>query len=429
MSFDRVTSVADRFDSISGAHGDNPVIVTSGETITYSELRLRAQTMASHLDRALDLSEGARMALFMSARVDLIVDMLAAQYLCCSFFPIRPGLPKNEVLDAVTSASARACLTLEANEKGRACFRDLIIDRRISQDAAAAPETMLPNRMEDRLDAELYLIRTSGSTGVPKMVSVSHRNLIDRFLSVEEVQTYTGQDIRLFFHSPALDFSVWEIWGALHYGGTRVIPDDDTRKIPWEIVKLIKAHGITLLCQAPSYFNQIHLAIRVFGPEQTSTLRYVILGGEAVIMETVTGFLELHCKCGVRVFNMYGITEVTVHATNKELSLPLNNPHVGNIGRLLKRAKIAIVDENQQELPIGAAGEIAVSGPGVARYFPDTEVAGFRRLGPDKTWIYLSGDQGRQNSDGEFEYLRRMNPPAVPKHQHSANTTTLNENE
>ncbi len=412
MFFDETTSVVGHFDAIANAHKGNLAIVSKdGSTTTYAELREQAQRLALGLRRSLSIRRGDRVALQMPAGLELIVSMLAVQYLGCSFFPIYAGVPPKEVEGIISTSSVSACLTLgdtDANEMMQIC--DLVSSRIVMMgDHGSYTEPALCHHETDLKDEECYMIRTSGSTGVPKMVSISNRNLIDRFRSVGDVQTYSPDDTWLFFHSPAFDFSIWEIWGALLYGGTLVIPDEQTRKTPWEIVRLIKKQQITILCQTPSYFNQIHIATRLLGPENLASLRYIILGGEVVNNEVVGEFLEVHQDLPLRVFNMYGITEVTVHATCKELVTPLSNLAVNNIGKALLGTNIKIVDQDHKEVPTGTAGEITLSGRGVARYCLTIENHGFNALGPEASWTYFSADKGRQLDNGEFEYLGRLN--------------------
>ncbi|MGC1498326.1 MAG: AMP-binding protein [Sulfitobacter sp.] len=412
MFFSEATSVVGQFDRIAEIHKDNVAIVALGQETTYAELQQSAQELAHCLRWSLSIRAGDRIALYMPAGLELIVSMLAVQYLGCSFFPIYAGVPAKDVDGIIATSSVSACLTLrDADNDEKPQIYDMVSSRIVSieQQDSTIRQTPLCHHDSDRQDRECYMIRTSGSTGVPKMVSVSNRNLIDRFQSVSDVQTYSSDDTWLLFHSPAFDFSVWEIWGALLYGGTLVIPDEETRKIPWEIVRLIKEQKITVLCQTPSYFNQIQIATRLLGPDYLSGLRYVILGGEAVNNETVGAFLEAHKHLPLRVFNMYGITEVTVHATCKELVLPLSDLGVNNIGKALLGTDIKIVDEAHSEVPVGKTGEIILSGRGVARYCPTTDNKGFGEFGPSGTWTYFSADRGRQLPNGEFEYLGRLN--------------------
>ena len=165
-----------------------------------------------------------------------------------------------------------------------------------------------------------YVIYTSGSTGRPKGVAVSHRNVVELFANSQSRFEFDDSDVWTLFHSYAFDFSVWELWGALSFGGTVVVVDFLTSRSPEQFRELVARERVTVLNQTPSAFYQFAEADRVAGQAATPlSLRYVIFGGEALDFAQLERWFERHNDRSPRLVNMYGITETTVHVSFLEV--------------------------------------------------------------------------------------------------------------
>ena len=121
------------------------------------------------------------------------------------------------------------------------------------------------------------------------------------------------------FHSFAFDFSVWELWGALAYGGRLVVVPYEVSRSPEAFLELLATEQVTVLNQTPSAFRQLERAERAHPRELA--LRYVIFGGEALDLPSLAPWFERHGDQRPRLINMYGITETTVHVTYRPLSM------------------------------------------------------------------------------------------------------------
>ncbi|MHC5719103.1 MAG: AMP-binding protein, partial [Nostoc sp.] len=220
-------------------------------------------------------------------------------------------------------------------------------------------------------DNAAYIIYTSGSTGKPKGVVVTHCHVVRLMLATEKWFNFNAKDVWTLFHSCAFDFSVWEIWGALFFGGRLVIVPYLVSRSPEEFYNLLCDAKVTVLNQTPSAFRQLMQAEEILCREGELELRYVIFGGEALDLASLEPWFERHDDQLPLLVNMYGITETTVHVTYRPIRLRDVKQRLGSlIGKPIPDLYLYILDRQYQPVPIGVVGEMYVGGAGVTRgYF------------------------------------------------------------
>ena len=210
-----------------------------------------------------------------------------------------------------------------------------------------------------------YTIYTSGSTGTPKGVLVTHGNVMRLFTSTQRWFNFGENDVWTLFHSYAFDFSVWEIWGALLYGGRLVVVPYWISRSFETFYKLLQQEKVTVLNQTPSAFRQLIRAEETVGVASDLSLRFVIFGGEALELQSLRPWFERHPETGPQLINMYGITETTVHVTYRPIEASdLETASGSVIGVPIPDLQLYILDPQQQPAPIGVVGEIYVGGVG-----------------------------------------------------------------
>jgi non-ribosomal peptide synthetase component F len=193
---------------------------------------------------------------------------------------------------------------------------------------------------------------------------------------------FDAHDVWTFFHSYAFDFSVWEIWGALLYGGRLIVVPKDTARSPEEFHRLICREKVTVLNQTPSAFRQFIAAQA--GSAEEHCLRYVVFGGEALEMATLKPWYEKNEENRPRLINMYGITETTVHVTHRALLKEDAGRRGGSpIGKRIPDLRAYILDAHGEPVPVGVAGELFIGGAGVARGYLNRPELTAERFVPD----------------------------------------------
>ena len=252
-----------------------------------------------------------------------------------------------------------------------------------------------------------YVIYTSGSTGNPKGVMISHRNVTRLFAASEQYFDFNHNDVWTLFHSYAFDFSVWEFWGALLYGGQLVVVPFEISRNPKAFNELLHREGVTVLNQTPSaFYNLIDVTATV------RDLRYVIFGGEALEPARLAPWFEAFGYDKPQLINMYGITETTVHVTFRRVTAEDGGKTMSNIGLPLDDLSTYVCSHGQI-LPIGVTGELYVGGAGLARGYLNRQALTAERFikNPyDDTQhdrLYRSGDLVRRLSNGDLEYVGR----------------------
>ncbi|WP_328546089.1 non-ribosomal peptide synthetase [Streptomyces platensis] len=398
-------------------------VTFEGTALSYAKLNARANQLARLLVER-GAGPGGIVALALPRSAELIPALLAVLKSGAAYLPLDPGYPA-ERLRTIADDAAPTLLVTDTQtapglpEAGVATV--LLGDPTIEAALAGLPAG-------DLTDAErtapltpgdtAYIIHTSGSTGRPKGVVVPHSNVVRLFETTAAHFDFGPEDVWTLFHSYAFDFSVWEIWGPLLYGGRLVVVPQAVTRSPVDFLQLLRRERVTVLNQTPSAFQQLVRAdgdtCRLGSAHPPLALRYVVFGGEALEPAQVRPWVERYGDEAPVLVNMYGITETTVHVTHHRVtrSLVEQERAPSLIGSALPDLRVYVLDHCRQPVPPGWVGEMYVAGAGVARgYLGRPGLTAERFLddpfGAPGERMYRTGDLARRLPDGTLEYVGR----------------------
>jgi amino acid adenylation domain-containing protein len=406
----------ERFAAQAGLSPEAVAVVSAGEQLTYRELERRANQLAHHL-HGLGVGPDALVGLCQERSLDLVVGALGILKAGGAYVPLDPAYPRERLAFLLEDSGTRVVVTREDlldRLQAAPDLRTVCLDRDRTV-IAQRPEGP-PAGPEADLDGAAYLIYTSGSTGRPKGVVVTHRNAVRLLDSTRAWFGFGDADVWTLFHSFSFDFSVWELWGALLYGGRLVVVPYAVSRSPTDFHRLLQAEGVTVLCQTPSAFLPLIQANGAAnGDEDLPALREVIFGGEALDPRRLRPWFDRHGDARPRLVNMYGITETTVHVTFRPLVAADAEGGAGSVlGVPIPDLQVRVLDRRLRPAPVGVPGEIHVGGAGLARGYHGRPELTAERFVPDPfarvpgARLYRSGDLARYRADGELEYLGRI---------------------
>jgi amino acid adenylation domain-containing protein len=405
-----IDTLSMRFESVVRSQPDSIALTLEGESISYFELNRRANRLASRLRR---MGAGAEklVGIHLDRSFDLIVAIFAVLKAGAAYLPLDLACPEDrlqfQVADAATTivlTDSRFAARFSGSPAQMVCL-DLESDSLAGESEDAPIHGAAPGDLA-------YVIYTSGSTGQPKGCLVTHENVRRLFAVTEPLFHFGSGDVWTLFHSSAFDFSVWEIFGALLYGGRLVIVPHAVSRSASDFRALLAREEVTVLNQTPSAFRQL-IQTDAAVPEPLRALRYVIFGGEALEFQGLRPWLDRYGDSQPQLINMYGITETTVHVTWHSVTREQLDSGGSNIGRPLADLTVYLVDEQGRRVTAGEVGEMWVGGAGVARgYLNRPELTAERFItNPfepgDSGKLYVSGDLARERANGELEYLGR----------------------
>jgi amino acid adenylation domain-containing protein len=394
--YPREASIPEVFDQVAKARAGETALSFAGGKMTYSELRRHSFAVAASL-RARNVGPESRVALAMGRSPELIVTMLGVLRCGGAYVPVDPESPPARTRRML--ADAGVSLTVSHGRSPVAeGFGDVVSYSALLSGASdAAPSFSLC------AESLAYIMFTSGSTGEPKGVEVTHRNVLRLVLGVDDVRFDPEQTV-LQVTSVVFDASALEIWGALLCGGRLAIAPPGVASTS-EIARLLRDYSVTTAV-FPS--NLFHLVV----DEEIASLAaipQVIAGGDVLKPSHVRRLLASGCR---RVVNAYGPTET---ATNACCDVLDGEDEIGDrvpIGRPVANARVYVLDEWMAPVPVGAPGELYIGGDGVARGYSRRTDLTAARFVPDPfagvgLRLYRTGDRVRWRSDGRLEFLGR----------------------
>ncbi|HUU36401.1 MAG TPA: AMP-binding protein, partial [Vicinamibacterales bacterium] len=325
--------------------------------LSYQGLNARANRVAHGL-RARGVGRGVLVGVCLERGDDLLAVLLGVLKAGGAYLPIDLAYPSERLAFMLADAGAPVLVT-QATVAARVpttAATLVLVEEMLESDL---PETNpTPESGPDDL---AYVIYTSGTSGAPKGSKVSHRNVVSLMAGSAPLFRFGPTDVWTLFHSYAFDFSVWEMWGGLLYGGCVVVVPQAVSRSPEAFYDLLVRDRVTVLSQTPSAFRQLMAVDAARGDAGRMALRYVVFGGEALDMRGLEPWFERHGDETPVLVNGYGITETTVFVTFHHVTRA-DTAHQGSglIGAPMPLWQVYLLDERMQPVPVGGRGEIYV---------------------------------------------------------------------
>jgi amino acid adenylation domain-containing protein/non-ribosomal peptide synthase protein (TIGR01720 family) len=378
-----------------------PALSHGGRETSYTELASRARAWAGRL-AASGIADEALVGIYLERSPEAIISMLATLEAGGAYLPLDPSYPKERLAFMINDAGVRVLITdRKLRERLPACDAEVLLADELP--SAEIRDRLLPDVCDpDRL---AYVMYTSGSTGLPKAVEVTHRG-VARLVSAG-LFALGEDDVELQLVSLSFDPSALEIWSCLLGGGKLVLHPSRNPSLE-EIGDALREHGITSTILITGLFPLMvdeHL-------EDLVGLRQLIVGGDVMPLSAAQRLL--HAAPGLRLINAYGPTEGAIVAAAHVMTEPAEVSTQIPIGRPVANAQIYLLDPTGHLVPDGLPGEIWIGGHGVARGYRARPDLTAQRFAADpfserpRARMYRTGDIGRWRRDGNLDFLGRV---------------------
>jgi amino acid adenylation domain-containing protein len=359
-------------------------VATEDDSLTYGELESRSNRLGRHL-AGRGVGPGSRVGISAERSPEMIIGLLGILKAGGAYVPLDPRDPEER----------RAFVMRDAGIS-------LVIDRELVRDPAVGGESEEPFASPVSATGEAYVMYTSGSTGEPKGVVVSHRNVV-RLVTGQTYAEFGPDQVFLQMAPLAFDASTFEIWGSLLHGSRLVLYPAGSVDLS-ELRATLARHGVTTLWLTAGLFHQV-VDMDV---ESLGGLHQLLAGGDALLPDRVSR--AMRALPDVRLINGYGPTEATTFSCCFDVTAGAQFDASVPIGRPLANTTAYVLDRELQPVPVGVPGELHVGGDGVAiGYLNRPELTAERFIqspfGEDR--LYRTGDTVRWRPDGRLEFLGR----------------------
>ncbi len=404
-------TLVDWFEQQAAQTPDHVALRCDSENLSYAELNLKSNQLAHYLLSLSSDNADKLWAICVERSPTLLISLLAVLKAGAAYVPIDPTYPTARIL-AMLQDSRTPLLLTQSQLRPRLPLAELAHEYRLLclDELSLEAQPATNPALNIAVNSLAYVIYTSGSTGTPKGVMVEHSALALHLQAILQHYQPTAADKVLQFASLSFDISLEQLFSAWLRGACVVLVKSSLMP-PADLLALLQTQAVTIADVPPAYWQEM-LVLESLS-ENLSTLRILILGGEAVPSALAQ---QTRDRCpALTIFNAYGPTEAAITPTLHRLPsvLPAQTSPYVSIGRARANTRVYILDAHHQPLPLGVPGELCIAGVGLARGYlnaPALTAEKFLQIelfGKTER-IYKTGDLARWLPDGTLDFLGRL---------------------
>jgi len=389
---DNAKTLVDLFQHTVSRHPDRTAVTDRGSSHSYRELQARAASLAARLVES-GVRVEDRIALHVDRGIDTFVGIIGILMAGGAYVAVDPGYPaaRRDLMFAASGARFSVTGSGAADDTDRLAVTALRPGPAATSRTSAGPA-----------DAACVLF-TSGSTGTPKPVVLEHRNLV-HFATNRSLPAIRPEDRVAHVSSVSFDAFHFETWCGFAAGAEIVVLGTVPELLSGDLQRDLRRHRVSVMLMPSMALNHIVREDR----DAFATLRLLCTGGDVVLPETCAQLLE--SDFSGRLVNLYGPTEATTACVGHEVTDAPGDESVP-IGAPFADTGAHVLDADLAEVPVGAVGQLHVSGPGVARGYqglPELTAERFvTRPADPAARLYATGDLVRVRPDGLLEFVGR----------------------
>ena len=397
--YEKKSNIITEFEKIVEQYPNKIAVKDNLISYTYKELNERANFLAHKILEQTIQSE--IIAFSLNRSVDIVVTILAILKSGHTYMPIDPEYPIERINFMLENSNTKILITTEKfyknlNYSGNCIFYNTLNFSNTDHKFENLNIKISPDKL-------CYIMYTSGSTGIPKAVSIKHYNVLNFVKSMQERLDYkpSSNNNVLSVTTVCFDIFVFELYPTLLSGLTLVIADELASRSPKLLSDTISRHKISKILTTPSRIELLFSDSKCL--KSLENVKELILGGEPLSYILLN---KLKTLTKSKIFDLYGPTETTVYSTFKDVT----NCDSITIGKPINNTQIYILNDNNKIQPIGLIGEICIGGDGVGSgYYKNEEKTKsvFIKNPYGSDIIYKTGDLGYWRSDGELVCLGR----------------------
>jgi amino acid adenylation domain-containing protein len=400
------------------ARAPEAVAIAGGaERLTYAALNSRVNKLAHYL-RSRGVGPETRVGVLLERSPEMVFALLAVLKAGGAYVPLDPRYPRQRLAFILDDAQVSALITQSPlkeliSEQGTRESQVVCLDAEreaIAEQSASNPVAVA------RTENLAYVVYTSGSTGQPKGVCVTHQSLVNHQAAMREAYGLCADDRVMQFASLSFDVAAEEIFPTLLSGATLILRDDESPGIGEGLLKQLEENRVSVLNLPASVWHEWASELARDGTSLPDSLRLLIVGSERVLSESLDEWSRI-ASPRTRLLNAYGTTETTITATLYQPRKETEEAHAGAalpIGRPVANARTYILDQFMQPVPVGVVGQLFIGGRGVARGYLNRPELTAEKFIPDPfsretgARLYQTGDLARYLSDGNIEFVGRV---------------------